>query len=52
MIETLNGASADVDAARFQWHIGTTVCLDLFDVANAIRGPCCVPGNHASFDIK
>ncbi|KAL1608356.1 hypothetical protein SLS60_003297 [Paraconiothyrium brasiliense] len=22
MIETLNGATADVDAARFQWHIG------------------------------
>lgn len=21
-IETLNGASVDVDAARFQWHIG------------------------------
>ncbi|KAJ4353969.1 uncharacterized protein N0V89_005701 [Didymosphaeria variabile] len=23
-IETLNGATADVDAARFQWHIGTS----------------------------
>lgn len=23
-IETLNGAAADVDAARFQWHIGST----------------------------
>jgi hypothetical protein len=21
-IETINGAAADVDAARFQWHIG------------------------------
>jgi hypothetical protein len=25
-IETINGASIDVDAARFQWHIGLWFC--------------------------
>jgi hypothetical protein len=51
MIETLNGATADVDAARFQWHIGTNLCLTFLDVANTPRRSRCFPGNHVCVDV-
>ena len=49
MIETLNGAQADPEAARFQWHIGMTVELPsaLPDGSNITRRPHCVPGDNA-----
>ncbi|KAF2446274.1 hypothetical protein P171DRAFT_357011 [Karstenula rhodostoma CBS 690.94] len=40
MIETLNGASADVDAARFQWHIGGHAAFQaIMHVLSELRNP-------------
>ncbi|KAL5394175.1 hypothetical protein PMIN06_005167 [Paraphaeosphaeria minitans] len=40
IIETLNGASADVDAARFQWHIGGHAAFQaIMHVLSELRNP-------------
>lgn len=40
MIETLNGATADVDAARFQWHIGGHAAFQaIMHVLSELRNP-------------
>lgn len=39
-IETLNGAAADVDAARFQWHIGGIASFQaIMHVLSELRNP-------------
>lgn len=39
-IETLNGAAADVDAARFQWHIGSISSFQaIMHVLSELRNP-------------
>ncbi|KAJ4302847.1 hypothetical protein N0V90_001738 [Kalmusia sp. IMI 367209] len=40
MIETLNGATVDVDAARFQWHIGGHAAFQaIMHVLSELRNP-------------
>jgi hypothetical protein len=47
-IETINGASVDVDAARFQWHIGPLLPLFKVVIVTDLDRRCCfLPSDNA-----